>query len=168
MEPDVRVWLEAILQRDESAIAADWLKEQPSAVIVSLLEALKGMVERRVLVLTWIDKATQSEAYFSERSKRWIFTRFHDEVSRDHFVTPEWVEVRGSGNAVQIAIFRRFSHAADVLETPISLLVLAPRALEDVLERTHALPITRVGTAEGQVLVGAEAEAWWQQREVSS
>jgi hypothetical protein len=164
MAPDIRVWLEAILQREESPIAADWLKEQPSAVIVSLLEALKDAVERRAPILVWADGTADSEAYFSERHQQWVFTSFIDDgIGRSNRVLPEWVEVRGPVRDEQAEQLNQDCFACD-LEVSEGCWVLAPGCLPDILELDpEHLHITRAGTAHGQILSGEEALAWWTQ-----
>jgi hypothetical protein len=159
MEADISVWLEAILQHDESAIAADWLKEQPSAVVERLLLDLKTEVDRRSLILVWGDGTRHAEAYFSECHHQWVFTRFD---GGRHRIVEKWIEVGSPGHWSYGTRWTAICLACD-LETPGGRWVLTPDWLERTLQHGEIL---RAGTADGHVLIGVAARDWWLQENV--
>jgi hypothetical protein len=127
-----------------------------------LLLDLKAEVDRRPLVLIWADGTNNSEAYFSERNQRWVFTSFDDE---DHHVVEKWIEVGSPGHWSYGARWTRVCLACD-LETPGGRWVLTPGWLETNLQDGGTLEVLRAGTADGQVLVGVAARDWWFQEVV--
>jgi hypothetical protein len=162
MMTEMSVWVEAILRRDETAVAADWLLEQPAATVERLLNALRYEVDSRSFVQVWADGTAYSEAYWSEKKSRWVFTEFD---SRTCEFLEEWVELVDQGSLDADEGLNQATVAWN-LEGVRNYWVVRPEDVTELLEGYEgALAIHRVGTAEGKVLEGDAADAWWERAE---
>lgn len=161
MKTDIDVWVEAILEREEELVAADWLKEEPSATVAKVLARLRDAWKTRPELVLWESEYRKVQAYWSPCHSKWLFVSLSPDMLES---TAAWIQLDGYW-------LESLDEDLDVLlmirsDNPKRSYVVVRWPDFDLLEESlgAGMAITMCGTYTGRVLRGDAAHAWVMQQ----